>query len=150
MPMWSDTNRDKACLFIKKHGLLHADMAMVSSSLGTHSHFWPGALLWDADASFCLRHDPEFCHHLRYCSYQNSFFPKHFFITFIHIPCSAWREVHNHLLPSALSPFWFHGWSSFYWWGAYPLYAKLRDGFLVVLEQTGFSEGATGNCLNQL
>lgn len=31
-----------------------------------------------------------------------------------------------------------------------PLHAKLRDGFLVVLEQTGFSEGGTGSCLNQL
>lgn len=40
----------------------------------------------------CLRYDPEFCHHLRCCTYQNSFFPKHFFITFIHIPCPAWGE----------------------------------------------------------
>lgn len=33
MPMCSDTNRDKACWFIKKYGLWHADMAMVSSGL---------------------------------------------------------------------------------------------------------------------
>lgn len=59
-------------------------------------------------------------------------------------PCSAWGEVHSHLLlPSALSAFCFHGWRYLYWWAAY------LGGFLVVLEQTGFSEGGTGSCLDQ-
>lgn len=135
---------------------------MVSTRLGTQNHFWPASVLWDYDVPFCLRSDPNFCHPLRLCTYRNSFFPKYFFITFIHIPCPALGEVPCQLcamltscsiyslectaissyFQPAFSAIFSHSWRPFCWWAEYPLHAKFPFSFS---ESSLISPNSLGN-----